>query len=396
MTIFFSFLLVYISAYLYVFFKLSVFLNFALPGYIILGLFLIFMSLSPALVHMLSMRSSGTQVRVFAYIGFMWMAFLIIFVPVSVLLDIYNLIVLKSRVLFGKDLSRLKLPQAGMLAGSCIVSAVINIYGYFEAKMLRVEKLLVKTSKLSGGAERIKIAQIADLHLGILVGEAALDRVLQKIELEKPDIIVSTGDLFEAAVHHVDHLREKLKNVCSPMGKFAVIGNHELLGGLKHSTGFLEEAGFNVLRGRGVTLNGRINIAGVDYRAEEQKRRRGDAGQEGRMLSNLPSDKFTVLLKHESDVNEASLGLFDLQLSGHTHKGQIFPVNLLTPIVFRYHHGYTQLAKGSALYVSRGAGTAGPPVRFLSPPELTIIEIVSGNSDEGPVTSTREKSFERD
>ena len=103
---------------------------------------------------------------------------------------------------------------------------------------------------------------------------------------------------------------------------------------------------------------------------------------EKEILADLPAGIFTILLKHRSVVINDNIGLFDLQLSGHTHKGQIFPVNLLIPFIFKYHTGYSKLSKGAAIYVSRGAGTAGPPVRFLSPPELTLIEIVSEKNNE--------------
>jgi predicted MPP superfamily phosphohydrolase len=95
------------------------------------------------------------------------------------------------------------------------------------------------------------------------------------------------------------------------------------------------------------------------------------------VLAGLPAGLFILLLKHRSDVEEDSLGLFDLQLSGHTHKGQIFPMHLATMFLFKHHTGFIELSKGSAIYVSRGTGTAGPPVRFLSAPEVTIIDIVA-------------------
>ena len=94
------------------------------------------------------------------------------------------------------------------------------------------------------------------------------------------------------------------------------------------------------------------------------------------MLSGLPDGLFTLLLKHRSDVEKDSIGRFDLQLSGHTHSGQIFPMHLAVMFLFQHHTGFTKLPEGSAIYVSRGAGTAGPPVRFLSTPEITIIDIV--------------------
>jgi predicted MPP superfamily phosphohydrolase len=150
---------------------------------------------------------------------------------------------------------------------------------------------------------------------------------------------------------------------------------------------FLKDAGFTVLRGEGVTVDNIINIAGMDFTGGEAHRHSKELQQrpEDEVLSDLNRNLFTVLLKHRSDVNEKSLGLFDLQLSGHTHKGQIFPMNLATTFLFQHHSGFTELKNGTAIYVSRGTGTAGPPIRFLSAPEVTIIDIVSdkgSNSQE--------------
>ncbi|MCK5093182.1 MAG: metallophosphoesterase, partial [Spirochaetes bacterium] len=103
-------------------------------------------------------------------------------------------------------------------------------------------------------------------------------------------------------------------------------------------------------------------------------------GDERDLLKGLPDDRFTLLLKHRPVIDEQSLGLFDLQLSGHTHKGQIFPFGLAVAYFFPHISGMAELskgAKGSKLYTNRGTGTWGPPFRFLSPPEVTIIEILN-------------------
>ena len=94
---------------------------------------------------------------------------------------------------------------------------------------------------------------------------------------------------------------------------------------------------------------------------------------ETEMLSPLPRDKFVLLLKHRPLVDKDAIGLFDLQLSGHIHKGQIFPFTLLTALYYPLTS-----EKNTALYVSRGSGTWGPPIRFLAPPEVTVIELVHG------------------
>ena len=94
------------------------------------------------------------------------------------------------------------------------------------------------------------------------------------------------------------------------------------------------------------------------------------------MLSRLPQGRFILFLKHRPLVNRGSPGLFDLQLSGHVHRGQIFPFSILTKLYYPVHAGFSSLELGSRLYVSRGAGTWGPPIRFLSPPEITVIDLV--------------------
>jgi uncharacterized protein len=130
-----------------------------------------------------------------------------------------------------------------------------------------------------------------------------------------------------------------------------------------------------MLRGEGVTIHGMVNIAGVDDPAGKYFQIKKVS--EKAVLSSLPGDLFTVLLKHPPVVDKEAMGLFDLQLSGHTHKGQIYPFRYLTRLAFPLYTGYHKLPGNGHLYVSRGSGTWGPPIRFLAPPEVTIIELVS-------------------
>ena len=130
-----------------------------------------------------------------------------------------------------------------------------------------------------------------------------------------------------------------------------------------------------MLRGEALTLAGLISIAGVDDPAGGRFGLSKNVAEKT-LLAKLPRETFTLLLKHRPTIDGESLGLFDLQLSGHTHRGQIFPFGLITRLVFPYHSGYYQLAKDSRLYASRGAGTWGPPIRFLAPPEVTVIDLI--------------------
>ena len=379
MIIFLFFYAVYAIGNFYVFLKVNHAFHLGTPAGIFLGLFLIFMTLSPTLIHLYSIRGSEKLSRAYAYLCYMWVALIIFFSSSGILFDLYNLSARMSWFIFQKDLSGIMMSPMSAFFISAFISTAFTTYGYFEAKRLRVERLAVKTSKLPEGVNKLTIVQISDLHLGIIVSDKMLDRVIKELEKIKPDLIVSTGDLLDGEVNHIDYLADRLKMVNARLGKFAVTGNHEYYGGIKHALKFTEDAGFTLLRYNGLTVQGLINIVGIDALPLKNIKRSTDTlpGSEKETLSKLPPDKFTLLLKHRSHIDKDSLGLFDLQLSGHTHNGQIFPINLITRHIFHYHNGYIILPKGSALYVSRGAGTGGPPVRFLVPPELTIIEVVS-------------------
>ena len=157
-------------------------------------------------------------------------------------------------------------------------------------------------------------------------------------------------------------------------------GNHELYAGLDQAISFTERAGFRVLQNEGSTAGGLINVVGVDDPAILRVTHSWLA-PEKTLLSKVSSDKFTLLLKHRPAVDQESLGLFDLQLSGHVHKGQIFPFNLLTYLFYPVRTGFALYPQNSALYVSRGTGTWGPPIRFLAPPEITVIELIHAENN---------------
>jgi len=181
--------------------------------------------------------------------------------------------------------------------------------------------------------------------------------------------------LVDAQINHLDGLTQLLQEIQPRLGKLAITGNHEYYAGLGQALDFTGRAGFQLLRGKGITIGGVLNIAGVDdptglsYGEETISERD--------LLSGLPRDIFTVLLKHRPVIDKESLGLFDLQISGHTHRGQIFPFVLLSQLFFPYNSGIFLLSNQAILYVSRGSGTWGPPIRFLAPPEVTIFEVYS-------------------
>jgi len=198
--------------------------------------------------------------------------------------------------------------------------------------------------------------------------------MLAAVKAAHPDILVVTGDLVDAQINHLTGLAEQFREIDPKYGKFAIMGNHEYYAGTEKALAFIRDSGFTMLRDEAV-VSGPITLVGVDDRAGVQLKLR-TAMQEQTLLAGLARNKFTVLLKHQPLIDRASLGHFDLQLSGHTHKGQLFPFTWLTLLSYPMNAGRYDLEKGSILYVNRGTGTWGPPIRFLAPPEVTVIELI--------------------
>jgi hypothetical protein len=208
-----------------------------------------------------------------------------------------------------------------------------------------------------------------------------LKHIVEEIKKAQPDILVSTGDLVDGQIDTLTEHATFLRDIQPRYGKFAITGNHEFYAGLDHALDFTRAAGFVVLREQGVDVAGVINIAGVDDPTVDAFGLPQEIS-ETKLLSGLSRQRFTILLKHRPVIEKDSLGKFDLQLSGHTHNGQIFPFNFVVRRFYPLITGYFTLPNDAHLYVSRGAGTWGPPIRFLSPPEITVIDLIHGRTDK--------------
>jgi predicted MPP superfamily phosphohydrolase len=261
-----------------------------------------------------------------------------------------------------------------LIASSCAVC--IAVYGYFDALQIRTERTVIESPKIPAEIGRIRLVQISDVHLGLIVRERRLQRIIGEINKANPDLLVSTGDLVDGQINDLSGLVEGLRQIKPRYGKFAVTGNHEYYAGIDQALDFTRKAGFTVLEGEATEAAG-ITIAGVNDPAGRQMGT-GRTVAEQELLGQLPDSRFTLFLKHRPVVEKGSAGLFDLQLSGHIHKGQIFPFNLVTRLFYPVKTGFSHLQGNAALYVSRGTGTWGPPVRFLAPPEITVIDLVHG------------------
>ncbi|MFH1976985.1 MAG: metallophosphoesterase [Pseudomonadota bacterium] len=374
------FFLIYGGTHLYFFLKVKAVFSPGILFSLFLAIFLLLMVITPMQVRVLEKHDLEAFARFTAYTGYLWMGFIFLFFTASLAIDIYHGLLHSVGFFFHRDFSALFLAKRTALLLPLALGMAAALYGYFEARDIRTERIVINSPKISLAVGKLTIVQISDVHLGLIVREERLKRIIAEINDASPDLLVSTGDLVDGQINRMTGLAELLQDIRPGLGKFAVTGNHEIYAGLDQAIGFTEKSGFKVLRNEESTAGGLINVVGVDDSAIGRISRSRPVPEKS-LLLKVSSDRFTLLLKHRPAVDPESLGLFDLQLSGHVHKGQIFPFNLLTYLFYPVRTGFALYPQNSALHVSRGTGTWGPPIRFLAPPEITVIELI--HSDKG-------------
>jgi predicted MPP superfamily phosphohydrolase len=372
------FLLTFFSLYggmhYYAFRKISTALPLPFPAACSLVVFMLVMVFAPLFVRILEREGFGSVAVTLAYVGYLWMGFLFLFFMVMLAFDLGRVLVLLVGRCFQRDVVVFFTDRQAFFA-ALFISLGVSFYGYREALAIRLEKVVVPTTKLPPSIKSFRIVQISDVHLGLIVQEQRLEKIIREIEKAQPDLLVSTGDLVDGQSDGMAALSAALGKVHTPFGKIAVTGNHEYHAGIKNSLDFMKHAGFVVLHGEMHDVDGVITAVGVDDPAGTRygygKIREED------VLRKVPRGHFVLLLKHRPVVAKESVGLFDLQLSGHIHKGQIFPFEMVTYLFYPVKTGLSRIMDSSYLYVSKGTGTWGPPIRFLAPPEVTVIELVN-------------------
>ncbi len=238
----------------------------------------------------------------------------------------------------------------------------------------RVHRVAVPLRRLDPKLDGFRIALVSDLHLGPILRRGFTERVVETVNAQRPDLIAVVGDLVDGSVVELGREAEPLRRLQAPHGSYFVTGNHEYYVGVEAWVDEVRSYGLTVLRNQRVEVEGAgaFDLAGVN----DPTGRSYDGGPNLDMaLAGRDPDRAVVLLAHQPvQVGDAAKRGVDLQLSGHTHGGQLWPfdyaVRLEQPVV-------SGLAKvdGTWLYVTNGVGSWGPPVRVGAPPEVTIVEL---------------------
>ena len=251
---------------------------------------------------------------------------------------------------------------------SLILTITITLYSMGEAYFVTRRDVIIKTSKLPENINRIRIAYITDVHIGGLYTHWHFERVMKIVNEAKPDIFISTGDIIDGDMSYRKRELKMLSEAAkkAPLGAFAVNGNHEHYLILDEDVeGIIRECGFKLLIDERTETAG-ITVIGFDDNPD---------GWLKPLLKNEDSEKFVLVLKHKPGLPFDADGKFDLQLSGHTHGGQFFPLGFFKSMAAHSTQGLSKKS-GGYVYVSNGAGFNGAMMRFLAQPEVTVIDIV--------------------
>ena len=329
---------------------------------------------TPLLIGFLDPWRRSWPARAAENVALYWVVVIFWFFMLMLLADGWNVGVR----LIGLGLPQVKAALIPVRVALMIIGGLIAVgftWGLVEARRVGVERVAVTVPTWPAGAKPIRIVQVSDMHLSGRTSLVQIETIAELVRAERPDVLVSTGDLVDGLKDSISRLAGPLAAIDAPLGKFAVLGNHELMHGVDESVAFHALAGMQVLRAESVLLEGRLRLAGVDHtgrrRFSEQEVRTNESAAVGEPSPGVA----TVLLKHEPDIDEASPGRFRLQLSGHTHNGQIFPFRYFVGLRYPRRVGRYELGKGSTLYVSPGTGTWGPRLRVLAPPKITVITL---------------------
>jgi len=322
----------------------------------------------------------------FGWVSLPWMALVGLTFVALVIADAARLLAWSTRKLVRRPapersisrrtfLARLSGGTALAVGGTSMARGMIEARGNHE-----VVDVEVHLAKLPAALDGFTIVQLTDLHVGMTIDRGFVERVVDRANALAPDLFVLTGDFVDGSV---DDLRDEVAPLAAlraPHGVFAVTGNHEYYSGADPWIAEIEKLGVRYLRNQRVSIGddaASFDLAGVD---DASARGPGHGEDLPAATSGRDRERALVLLAHQPrQVRRAALFGVDLQLSGHTHGGQIWPWHYIVRlqqgglIAGRYE------VDGTQLYVSRGCGYWGPPVRLLAPLEITRVILRSGS-----------------
>ncbi len=314
--------------------------------------------------------------NLFVWMGSFWLAAMVYFLIAVVCIDVLRLI--NHFLPFFPLAITQNYTQAKYIISACVTGVVglILLAGHLNSLMPRVLSLDLFVPKQAGTVKTVNIVVASDIHMGTIVGRSRVDHIAEQINSLNPDLVLLAGDIVDEDLRPVikQNLGESLRSIKAPLGIYAITGNHEYIGGVEEACKYLTDHNIVMLRDQSIKVADSFYLVGREDRSIG--RFNGHLRKALPELMAAVDKKFPViLLDHQPfGLNEAVTEGVDLQISGHTHYGQLWPVNYIVERIYALAWGYKKI-DGTHFYVSNGVGTWGPPVRIGNRPEIVDIRL---------------------
>jgi len=313
---------------------------------------------------------------ILVWIGSFWLAIMAYTFLFLIVIDLFRLV--NHFIPFFPSFITSNIEQSkrivAIVVGVLVLSSVIG--GYINTKMIVIKKYSIDIKKKAGELKSLNLAVASDLHLGTINSYEFMYNVSEKINKLNPDVILLAGDIIDEDLGPVIKydVGEHLLRLKAKYGVYAVTGNHEFIGGAEPAVEYLAKHNINVVRDKALKIGDAFYIVGREDRASKQF-----SGKQRKELSDIIKevDKSLpiIMMDHQPfNLEQASQNGVDLQLSGHTHNGQLWPFNYIVERVYELAWGY-RLINNTHYYVSCGVGGWGPPIRTGSCPEIINIKL---------------------
>jgi predicted MPP superfamily phosphohydrolase len=338
------------------------------PFYIIIFLFCvlayivakIFNSKLPALIY-----------DILLWPGSFWFAFMLYFFLFIVLIDFSRLLNYLFNIYPSFITNNFQTTKLITFISVLLISSILIIAGYINTKNIKINHVEIEIPRKASKLSELNIVLVADFHLSPVNDGSLLDKIVRKINGLNADIVLIPGDIIDDKVEILkrENIGTGLSGIKSKYGVYVSNGNHEFINGVEEANEYLREFNLNVLRDSAVLIENSFYILGREDRSKPSftNKHRKSLGE---ILKEVDRSFPVIIIDHTpSGLSETVDEKIELQLSGHTHHGQMFPLNFITNMIYEVSRGYLKKEK-TQFYVTSGVGTWGPPVRLGSNSEI--------------------------
>jgi hypothetical protein len=331
--------------------------------------FFIFLVLGFPVAETMSHRSVSGWAKYFMIAGYYSLPFMLYLVPIVILSDLITGVIRLLKIISRETIRspRFRIIRLCLLL---MIPVVIVTMGAVNYHHLQVKEYSIEVPRKSSEIRQLKIAFAADFHLGEITEDHFMERFVTKVNALNPDIVLIGGDVLEGDRQDeaTDKIETQFRQIRSKCGVYAAPGNHEMHGG--NRSDFFIKAGIRLLQDTVEKIDGAFYLAG---RNDSHSRNRKSIDE---LLQNTSDDLPVILLDHRpTDFDRVSHSIVDIQLSGHTHHGQLFPVNFITQHKYELSWGYMK-KRQTHFFVTSGVQLWGPPVRTVGASEILVINVV--------------------